>query len=87
MLRIESQQCHYDNQYWPNKKKEGIYIMKGFSYFIKALQIMGIVSGWSVKALEDGKITMAEGYKLLFELCEALGVDTEIEVPPEYAQP
>ncbi len=49
-------------------------------YFLKALQIMGVVSGWSVKALEDGRVTMKEGIELVQEICKILGVPTEIDL-------
>jgi len=49
-------------------------------YFIKALRIMAIVSEWSVTALADGKVTIAELTQLGLDLCQALGVKTEFEL-------
>ena len=53
------------------------------NYFLKALQIMGAVSAWSVKALEDGKVTAVEGAELITDICKILGVETEVEVPAD----
>jgi len=39
-------------------------------YFMKALQIMGLVSTWSVTALEDGKVTVSEGTALIEGICK-----------------
>ena len=50
------------------------------NYFFKALQIMGIVSEWSTKALEDGVVTGQEGYDLIDRICKILGVKVEIKV-------
>ena len=47
------------------------------SYFLKALKIMGIVSTWSVVALEDGKVSLKEGQELVTEICKVLEVPTE----------
>ena len=43
-------------------------------YFMKALQIMGLVSTWSVTALEDGKVTVSEGTALIEGICKILDV-------------
>lgn len=48
--------------------------------FFKALQIMGIISAWSTKALADGKVTLAEATELASEVCNVLGVPLEIDV-------
>ncbi|MBA7571309.1 hypothetical protein ES708_13068 [subsurface metagenome] len=50
-------------------------------YFFKALRIMGVVSEWSAKALEDGKITAKEGMELVVELAKVLDLPTDIEIP------
>lgn len=50
-------------------------------YFFKALRIMGVVSEWSAKALEDGKITAEEGMELVVELAKVLDLPTDIEIP------
>ena len=47
--------------------------------FIKALRLMSILSEWSVKALEDGKVTSVEGAELVTEVCNILGVKAEID--------
>jgi len=52
-----------------------------FGYFFKALAIMGIIAAWSDKALEDGKITVTEGFDLLAKLAENLGLPMAFEVP------
>lgn len=50
-------------------------------YFFKGLQLMGVVQSWSEKALEDGKVTIAEATELATRLCEILGISLELEVP------
>ena len=51
------------------------------SYFIKVFRVMSIVSEWSVTALADGKVSIAELTQLGTDLCQALGVKTEFEIP------
>jgi len=51
--------------------------------FFKALRLFGVVSEWSAKALMDGKVTATEGAELVVEICELLGIPTEIEIPME----
>ena len=49
-------------------------------YFLKALQIMGLISSWSVTALEDGKVTSDEALELIQGACSILGVPLEIDL-------
>ena len=42
-----------------------------------------IIGMWATKALEDGKITAAEGLELVAQLAEVIGVPLELTVPPE----
>ena len=49
-------------------------------YFMKALQIMGAVSAWSVTALEDGKVTAAEATVLITDICKILDVELELDL-------
>lgn len=53
------------------------------SFFLKVLQIMGFVSSWSVKALEDGKVTLKEGTELAEGVCNILGIPLELDVGEE----
>jgi len=48
--------------------------------FFKALRIMNFVTEWSVRALEDGKVTMKELAELGAGICEILGVRAEFTV-------
>ena len=50
-------------------------------YFWKALRIMGVVTDWSSKALEDGKVTLPEAVDLAVRIAEVLGIPTDIELP------
>lgn len=50
-------------------------------YFFRALRIMGIVTDWSAKALDDGKITLVEATDLAQRLADALGIPTELVIP------
>ena len=34
------------------------------SYFLQALQIMGIITDWSAKALADGKVSLDEAVEI-----------------------
>ena len=52
-------------------------------YFFKALRIMGVISAWSGKALEDGKVTVAEAIELAAAICLVIGVPTEFDFPKE----
>jgi len=47
---------------------------------MKALQIMGTVSEWSVKALEDGKVTATEAADLAQRICKILDVPLELDI-------
>ena len=49
-------------------------------YFLKALRVFGIVSEWSAKALEDGKVTAEEAADLGVKIAKALDLPTEILV-------
>lgn len=51
------------------------------NYFFKALRIMGIVTEWSTKALEDGKITLDEAADLAGRIADVLGISTEFKLP------
>jgi len=51
------------------------------SYFFKALRIMGIVTDWSSKALEDSKIDLKEAVELAQRIAEVLGIPTDIQLP------
>jgi len=43
-------------------------------------QFFGIISAWASKALEDGKVTAAEGLELVVALAGVLGVEPEFSV-------
>lgn len=43
--------------------------------------VFGIVSVWSAKALEDGKISLDEAADLGEQLGRALGIPTELKIP------
>ena len=43
-------------------------------------QFFGVISKWAVKALEDGKVTAAEGLELVDSLAGLLGVKAEFNV-------
>lgn len=43
-------------------------------------QFIGIISAWASKALEDGKITAAEGLELVVSLAAVLGVQPEFTI-------
>jgi len=43
-------------------------------------QFFGIISAWAVKALEDGKVTAAEGLELVVSLASILGVEPEFDM-------
>jgi hypothetical protein len=47
----------------------------------KIFQIFGIVSAWSVKAFEDGKVTLIEAVELATQLCALLGIPADINLP------
>ena len=49
-------------------------------------QFLGIISVWAAKALEDGKVTAAEGLELVEALAGALGVQVEFDVS-DYLKP
>ena len=48
--------------------------------FFKALQLMGIISEWSMKALEDGKVTASEATELATKVCNVLGIPLELDL-------
>ena len=52
--------------------------MPGFS-ILKIFTLFGIVSSWSEKALEDGKITLTEAAELAERLGPLLGIPVHIE--------
>lgn len=49
-------------------------------------QFFGIISAWAVKALDDGKVTAAEGLELVVALAGILGVQPEFSVS-DYISP
>jgi len=53
------------------------------TYLMNALQIMAIVSAWSVQSLSDGKITLKEAADLAEKIARVLGVDIELDVGSE----
>lgn len=53
---------------------------RGMFYFLKALRVFAIVSLWSEKALEDGKVTAQEAADLGIQIAGALDLPTEIDV-------
>lgn len=55
--------------------------MFNVSWFFKGLQVVGIVSAWSEKALADRKVTIQEAADLAKALCPVLGVKDSIELP------
>ncbi|MFX0121494.1 MAG: hypothetical protein ACFFBQ_17520 [Promethearchaeota archaeon] len=56
--------------------------MPGFSIW-QVFQVFGIVSAWSAKALQDGKITLSEAVELAAGLASLLGIPTDIMLPPD----
>ena len=42
-----------------------------------------IIGMWATKALEDGKITAAEGLELVAQLAEIIGIPLELALPDE----
>ena len=50
-------------------------------YFLKALRVFGIVSEWSIKALEDKVVTAEEASNLGISIAKALDLPTEIVIP------
>lgn len=48
--------------------------------FLMIFTFFGIISAWAAKALEDGKITAAEGFELVTALANVLGVTLEFDV-------
>ena len=51
--------------------------------FSKVLEIVGIVTAWSMKALADGKVSRAEGEELVNSVCQVLGVPLVVDMTPE----
>lgn len=49
-------------------------------------QFFGVISAWASRALEDGKVTAAEGLELVVALAGILGVQTEFDIS-EYLVP
>lgn len=49
--------------------------------FFKGLQLLGVVSDWSVKALADRKVTIKEAADLAEKVCDVLGIETDIQIP------
>ena len=54
--------------------------MPSFSIF-KVFAILGVVSAWANKALEDGKISVQEGIGLVVDMAPVLGIPLEWDVP------
>ena len=50
---------------------------------LKALHVVGTVSAWATKALEDGKVTRAEAEALVNALCNILGVPFVVDFTPD----
>ena len=48
--------------------------------FFKILAIIGLISSWMTKSLEDGKITLAEALDLISKLAGPLGLPLEFNV-------
>lgn len=48
---------------------------------LQAIQIMAIVTEWTSKAIEDGKVTLDEAVALTERICQVLEIPTEINVP------
>lgn len=48
--------------------------------FLRIFQVMGFVSEWCSKALEDGKVTTNEIMELGMGLCEVLGIKVEFTI-------
>lgn len=53
----------------------------------KVFQVFGIVSAWSAKALEDGKISLSEAVELAVSLAGLLGIPTDINLATAGAPP
>jgi len=51
------------------------------NYFFKALRVMGIVTDWTSKALDDGKVTLQEAVDLAVRIAEVLGIPTDLQLP------
>lgn len=51
----------------------------------KVFIVFGIVSAWTAKALEDGKITLDEAADLGEQLGGALGIPTSVDIPKPVA--
>jgi hypothetical protein len=54
-----------------------------FSWGMKVFKVFGVVSQWSGKALEDGKVSGEELLELGKGICDILGVPAELPVPDE----
>lgn len=54
--------------------------MPGINFWM-IFQVFGIVSAWSAKALQDGKITLLEAAELAAALGTLLGIPTNVEIP------
>lgn len=55
--------------------------MRNLKYFFIAIQIIGIVTDWASKAMQDGKITLKEAIDLAERIAKALGIPTDINLP------
>jgi len=51
------------------------------SILFKIFSIIGIVSVWASKALQDGKVTIQEATELGLQLAAALGIETIVSLP------
>ena len=50
-------------------------------------QFFGIISAWASRALEDGKVTAAEGLELIVSLAAVLGVRAEFNISDYITSP
>jgi len=55
--------------------------------FFKILSIISLISSWMNKALEDGKITLAEALELISMLAGPLGLPLEFNVADVLGEP
>lgn len=55
--------------------------------FFKILSIIGLISSWMKKALEDGKITLREALDLIALLAESLSLPLDFDVSGVMGEP
>ena len=53
---------------------------KAVKYFMKAFQVMSVVSTWAAQSLVDGKISLREALSLVEQLAPILGVPVAIDL-------